>query len=94
MFMFTCAFGAGTRSIGLLEWRKGVFWVSREVEFEKQRRSIRVLGSMPSQALAAEELRLVMASLLAQKQSWEDLPSQFENEEVSALLMVAFWFLG
>jgi hypothetical protein len=90
--MFMCAFGACTRSIGLLAWRKGVAWVSREaelelelevefeVEFEGQRLSIRVFMSMPEQALAVEGLRFEMASLLLQKQSWADLPSQFENE--------------
>lgn len=35
-----------------------------------------------------------MASLLLQKQSWADLPSQFETEEVSPLLMTAFWLWG
>ena len=79
-------------------------WVSREaelevevefeVDFEGQRLSIRVLMSIPEQALAVEGLRLEMASLLLQKQSWADLPSQFENEAVSTLLMAAFWLWG
>jgi hypothetical protein len=110
MFMFMCAFGACTRSIGLLAWRKGVVWVSREAEvevevdvefeaafevaFEGQRLSIRVLMSIPEHSLGGEALRLEMASLLLQKQSWADLPSQFETEEVSPLLMTAFWLWG
>lgn len=81
-------------------------WVSREAEveveaevafevaFEEQRLSIRVLMSIPEHSLAVEALRLEMASLLLQKQSWADLPSQFVNEEVSPLLMTAFWLWG
>jgi hypothetical protein len=84
MFMWEAAFGACTRSMGALAWRKGV--ASREDESE-QRLSVRVLRSIPVQALPAELLRADSASLLLHTQSWADLPSQSENLEVSALLM-------